>query len=330
MISVLEPYAIPLEAVHADQGSNCQPGFVYASNESRFDESQYSEPLTNYIVGGWDSDPLEQLLEFYAPGVQVPRLFEYKEFLHSDEFWSDDGDEDVREIYADFARVKERGAVDKNGKTLNKGLTIVLDRDKLNGPFSEQQETMRLMQRLKRNEIRRAINLLKAAATNVNLTWDTTAGKDPEQDIRNQLLLSQQAVGLRPNRVGYGETAWEKRVTACRAQNNAGGYASAAMSVQQVGSFLNVESITATDARYKGASTLTPYVANQVLMFYAVSGLGVNDPSCIKRFVSPVEGGGRIRVYRREMGPKLIAITVEHYSSIVLTSTLGIRKATIS
>ncbi len=42
------------------------------------------------------------------------------------------------------------------------------------------------------------------------------------------------------------------------------------------------------------------------------------------------QGGGLIRVYVQQISSKLVAITVEHYSKIVVTFATGIRKWTVS
>jgi hypothetical protein len=57
------------------------------------------------------------------------------------------------------------------------------------------------------------------------------------------------------------------------------------------------------------------------------------DPSHIKRFVSSFsaeQGGGFVRVYMQQISSKLVALTVEHYSKIIVTYSAGIRKWTIS
>ena len=77
--------------------------------------------------------------------------------------------------------------------------------------------------------LRRAIALLSAAATNTAKTWDTTAGKDPDSDVNTELVTAADLSGIRPSRVGFSDTSWSKRLLAHRAQNTAGGFASAAM-----------------------------------------------------------------------------------------------------
>ena len=41
-------------------------------------------------------------------------------------------------------------------------------------------------------------------------------------------------------------------------------------------------------------------------------------------------GGGKFNVYVQQVSSKLIDITVEHHSNTVITSTLGLEKATIT
>jgi hypothetical protein len=48
-------------------------GQVFFANDSRFMESFYSEPLTNYMVGWRDPNNIEDTLQFFAPAVPVGR-----------------------------------------------------------------------------------------------------------------------------------------------------------------------------------------------------------------------------------------------------------------
>jgi hypothetical protein len=43
-----------------------------------------------------------------------------------------------------------------------------------------------------------------------------------------------------------------------------------------------------------------------------------------------VESGGKYRVYEQPIGSKMVDITVEHYSNVLVTSTIGLRKLSIS
>lgn len=312
-----------------DRGSDNRPGEIYIANEDRFTESHFSEPLTAYAVGWKDPNNIEATLEFLAPTVPTTRRFEYAKASNAEEFLSETDDE--RAIGASFKLV-EFTSSKVNAKTLNKGLTVRVDRDNVEGmPNWEQVYTNRIMRRLLRNELRRGVTLLSAAATNTAVTWDTSAGKDPDQDVKTRLIAGADLAGVYPTRVLYGDTAWNKRGISHRAQNTAGGFSSASMNEAQVAAMLGVDQVMVSRERYSSSATArTQVVNNLVLAYIAEANMTPEDPSSIKRFVSAVEGGGRFRVYRQEVNSKLVDITVEHYSLIAVTSTLGIQKLTVS
>lgn len=67
---------------------------------------------------------------------------------------------------------------------------------------------------------------------------------------------------------------------------------------------------------------------------YAVAFVGVDgatdlDPSTLKRFWSPCDGGEMFRIYRDEKA-KWVDITVEHYSNIVNTVAGGAKALSVS
>ena len=313
----------------ADPGTGYRDGQVFFANDSRFLETFYSEPLTTYTVGWRDPNDIEATLDFVAPPVQVGRRFEWKAASNAEEFLSETFD-DTRAIGADFKRV-EYTASDVTDKTLNKGLTVIRDLDNVAGPNWESDTTGKLLRRLLRNELRRGVTALAAAATNTAKTWDASAGKDPDQDVISDLVTGATATGIRPNRVLYGDTAWTKRGLSHRAQNSAGGYASAALTPEALASLLAVDMVKVSRERYQStASAKAEIVSNLVLMYYAQDGVDTEDASHTKRFWTPCQGGEKFRVYRQQISSKLVAITVEHYSKIVVTFTSGIRKFTVS
>lgn len=315
--------------IHFENSGIIIPGVIDLANESRFNAAFFSEPLTEYATGWRDTNNLEALLDFVAPPVQVGRRFEYKKADNAEAFLSDT--DDARAIGADFKRVEYRGAT-TNDKTHNRGLTIRVDLDAV-GDMSNWRElyTSRLLQRLLRSELRRAIDAIVGGATNANKTWDLSAGKDPDQDILTELIAAVDASGVRPNRILFGDVAWNKRLISHRAQATAGGFASAGLTPAQVASFLNVDGVRISRERYQSStaakSKVTPDV---VLLFYGQDDVTGEDPTNTKRFWSQVEGGGRYRVYEQQVSAKMVDITVEHYSNVILTSSIGLRKLTIS
>jgi hypothetical protein len=205
----------------ADENGTILPGDIYLANESRFNAAFFSEPLTDYAVGWREPNNIEALLDFIAPPVQVSRRFEYKKADNNEAFLSDS--DDARAIGADFKRVEYRGS-SVNEKTLNRGLTIRVDLDAAGEtPNWRELYTGRLLQRMYRSELRRAIDLLVNSATNTAKTWDITAGKDPDQDILTELIAAVDSAGIRPNRVVFGDLAWSKRLVSHRAQRRRAG-----------------------------------------------------------------------------------------------------------
>ena len=303
---------------------------IVAANDSLFVQSYFSEPLTQFAVGYRDSAQIEATLEFIAPQVPVPRRFEYAAATNIEEFYSETTD-DLRAIGADFKSVKYTESK-VNAKTDNRGLMITVDLDEVADKANWRElYTGKLVRRLKRNALRRALALLSAAATNTAKTWDTSSGKDPDQDVNSELITGATASGVRPNRVLYGDTAWSKRMLAHRAQNTAGGFSSAGMTPEQVAGLLAVDGVLVSKERYATSeSAKAEIVSNLVIMFNAMSGADAEDSSNIKRFVSAVEGGGFMRVYEQQLTAKLYTICVEHYDLTKITSTLGIRQFTVS
>ena len=325
-------------ALLANEGAPIQPGAVYLANESVFTQQYFDEPLTNYAVGSKDPNNIQQTLEFFAPSVPVPRRFTYKSWTNIEEFLSEGAYDDLRAIGGEFPTVLYTGS-EVHARTDNHGLRIRVDIDEIADPDSalaggvpayQARIVEKLQRRILRNSLRRATSALSAAATNTAKTWNGTAGQDPDNDILQQLVTASTQSGVRPNRVAWGDTAWSKRVLTHRAQNDAGGYASAGLTPEEVGMFLNVQPYLSRERFSSAGAGLAEVVGNLVFMFYALAGQDTEDPSNIKRFYSVTDSGGPWRVYVQQVTSKLIDITVEHYEKIVVTSLLGINQFTIS
>lgn len=305
------------------------PGRLYLANEARFTSAHYSEALTQYTVGWRDPNRTDELLDFLFPPVQVGRRFEFKKADNAESFLSES--DDLRAIGADFKRVEYKGSTALE-KTLNKGLTIRVDLDQAGDmPGWREVHVARLLQRLHRNELRRGVAALAGAAFNTAKTWDTTAGKDPDQDLLTEMVAAVDDSGVRPNRVLFGDVAWNKRLLAHRAQASAGGYASSGLTPDELAGFLGVEGVRVSRERWQsGLAAKSRAVGDIVLLFTGMNGASPEDPTHAKRFWSATEGGGRFRVYEQQVNSKLVDLTVEHHSNIVLTSTIGLRKLSVS
>ncbi|MGE9268660.1 MAG: hypothetical protein ACQKBY_11230 [Verrucomicrobiales bacterium] len=316
--------AARLEMPHTE---SFQHDRICEANASSFDEAHLSEPLTDYAVDWRDESGLDEALDFYAPEVPVGQRFEYRSWVNADEFENDENDE--RAIGEDFKTIYQGGSLVQD-KLLNRGLQIFVDEDEVNGdPNWRERRTGKLLRRLKRNSLIRAVNLLLAAAPNAALTWDTSAGKDPDQDIEDMLAAAGDSSGMDPNRVAYGRTAWLKRKKSHRAQDTAGGTQSAFLNPSDLAASLGIDEAFVAKARYGTGASKTRLMGDIVLAFTAYRGLGPDDPSNIKRFYQMLDGQ-RYRVYEWRMGPKKYAIAVEHYERTRITTLLGLAKRTIS
>jgi hypothetical protein len=199
------------------------------------------------------------------------------------------------------------------------------------------------MKRLKLNDFRRAIVLLKTG-TNDAQTWNGTAGENPDtgaQSVLERLIVGNTALGFPGlNRILYGVTAWHQRLLSLSAQSHAGGFGGYALTESALAGLLGVDQVMVSREVYAtgGAAltTLGPVVDTTVtttgivLMFNAQAGLSKDDPSSIKRFVSMTNGGGEYKVYRQEVNAKLVDLTVEHYSNVVATCITGCQMLTVS
>jgi hypothetical protein len=308
--------------------SNPVHGLVAATNAASFGNTWLSEPLTTYAQGWRDPSDIAGALEFLFPGVQVPRRFEFRKHAESSDFLTDSDDE--RSPGADFKRVSYTGSV-QQAKTLNRGLTVFVDVDEVGGmPNWDQIYTGRLLRRCMRNDFLSACSLLINGAANTAKTW--AADSDPDADLIDLVDGAGNLIGFNPNRLAFFGAAWTKRIKALRAKDTAGGFTSAGLATaDQVAQYAGASRGRVIDIRYQnGAAKAKAGGGSYVVAFHAEDGAGPDDPSHAKRFWSPCEDGSQHRVYRRQYSEKLWAITVERYIKLVVTSTVGLAKYTVS
>lgn len=307
--------------------SGGRSGGIYAANDANFDAAHLSQPLTDYIVTVTDPDDLGAILERLAPSIPVGRSFTYRTHNTAEEFQTDDGnDADIREIGGDFSMIRQTGA-QVDGRTDNKGLTMVIDNDQGGElPEVQQRAVTNLRQRLFRSELRRLITLLDANdVPESSVNWGpANASADPDADILGMLENSGDARGINSNIVLFGGT-WTRRVQALRRPSSAGAFGTGAFTLDQLADYYGVDRVEHLRTRYQStASAKSKILANDVYCYYVRPGMSPNDPSNIKRFVTPT-AGGPVRVYVTQKLKKTL-VTVEHYSRMVCASTLGIRK----
>ncbi len=297
---------------------------VVAANESRFDQAHYSEALTAFTVGWNDPENLRGLLDFIAPPVPVGRRFEFKRASNAEAFYSET--DDVRAIGSPFKRVEYTGET-VDSKTLNKGLTMRVDHDEAVGEDWQERYVQVLLQRLYRNELRRAIAALDAAANSTNATWDSDA--NPDADLRAALIRGANGAGLRPNRVLFGESAWDIRASAYEGQLTAGAQGAVVLTPEALALKMFVDDVRVISARYQSTASVKAAIGtSSVYTFFAQEALSKDEPSNLKRFVT-LSDNGQFRVYVEESA-KFTDLTVEHYSTVVATSDLGIEELAVS
>lgn len=314
------------------------------SNEERFTASYFSTPLTAYTVGWTDPEDLESLVEFVSPKVPVNRRFEYKLAINKESFYSEIDDE--RAIGNDFAQVEYKG-VTNYAKTLNRGLKYRIDLDEEGaGIINEQLIVGRLLQRLRRNQWRRAVaalTALTAASTTpspVTKTWTNTGqtpAPQPVEDLRTLVQTIQANSGVYPNRLLGDLLSWNLIKKSYAPQLTAGAIAMYDMTPDDLATDLQIDGVMVAKAIYTSAvgtqSNLNgtkSYILPQIeIGFYGQANPGLDDPSNLKRFCTPA-GDGDFRVYRQQVGAKFVDISVEHYENILATATIGAGQLTPS
>jgi hypothetical protein len=137
------------------------------------------------------------------------------------------------------------------------------------------------------------------------------------------------ASGIYPNRAFVGSLANSYLFSVLEAKD---GVIGGIRNLQDVADRLTLESAMVGRSVYStklGTGNKTRVLGADIYFYFAQDGLTTEDPSAIKRFVSPCENGSDFGVYIAESA-KFVEITVEHYSQIVATGALGIQKLTVA
>jgi hypothetical protein len=315
--------------INIDQGPGRNPSgsIVAAANESRFTQSTFSEEVTNFIVGlaGTEMAALIAERDLLAPSVRVGRRFEFKKSKGGLAFLADQ--DDIRAIGSAFTKVSDsRESV--NSKTINRGLTLTLDRDDmLEG--DQEQAARTLMAILVRNDIARINALLLANDTNTAKVWGASA--DPDGDLLSELNAILTARGIWGNTVVFGSAAWIQRRKSYIANTAAGTVPLASLSPAEVALALAVDRVhvskTVLKTSKKGSKSQV--FASNVFAYYADPIASKDDASNLKRFCSACRDGSDFGVYVNELD-KVVEISVEQYSTPAITDASGIRSLTVS
>lgn len=299
-----------------------------AADEDRLKKDYYSAELTQFANASEDNEDIEKALNFAAPTVFVARRFEYKRIDENDTFFSEN--DDIRTAGSSFKQIDFNGEA-VQAKTFNKGLTIRVDADDITNGDWEVRYVYALKNRLRYNEYRRTIRAfvetIKAAQKKTQKqivepeAW-TGEKAQPDADLRKAVLTARSDYGFSPNRLLFSEGAWYLRQDCYAAQDNAGARISAELPREALAEKLLVENVQLIKQINLGLHG-KELEGNEVFAFYAKNGLLKDEPSALKRFVTPSDDGNLFRVYV-EPHTTHTDITVEHYSNIVVTSATNI------
>ena len=171
---------------------------------------------------------------------------------------------------------------------------------------------------------------INSLATNTAKTWSGSTGT-PDMDLRAAIKASRESMGLQPNRALYGGGAWDARLALLEKQNTAGAFAGLMRLESELARYARLREIRVNDLVYSVGSGKQEIVTdNKVYVFSAYNEISTRDASNVKRFWSPVMGGGEWAVYVDETAAEIIKLTVHHKNKIVSPNTLGVRTLTIS
>lgn len=319
--SLISPSFAASLALGLDLGPNANPvGLVCAANESRFVSGHYSEALTALTIGWKDPEDILAVLNRLFPTVRVSRRFSFRKANNAQSFLIDI--DDVRAIGSPFKRVEYSGE-EADAKTANKGLTVRIDHDQTDDLEAEVVAAVgMLQQRLARNELRRGLAVLDAG-DHAGGNKQFAVGTNPDGFIREMGRLSAATTGIFPNVYAIGELAWHYRMDAYEAPARVNGQNRANLTPAELAQYLGADVVEVVKSRYQSSATAkTGLLSARCYAYLAQQGVGKDDPSAVKRFVSAGRGGQGLGVYRQDY-EKFTDISVEDYSAIVATG-LGI------
>ena len=315
-VPIREPFA-----VHPPDDA-FEPGRVVTFDAAQFADGAPDDFLSHRAVEGPDPDPAspDGLRRFLAPDVASNQhgFVEYPLYHYADR---------PRAVGLDFPTLRHPSCQLVTQRIASRGLAVEVDHD-AERPDADWRPAKVAFLRgvLDRARLRRTVGLFVAGAVSVGKTW-SAAGADPDMDIIDEL----ETQTLRATRVWYGPDAWTRRVQAWRAWNTPDGDASAQRPPEDLAGEFTVEEVRVGRRR---EPPVPPGVegagVRPVLLFCADDGLGRNDFSNLKTFVSPARTGGRYAVYLRRLGGSRWRLGVECYETVAITSTMGLEVVTVS
>lgn len=291
-----------------------------------------TSPLQSFAVGFPQNDMLEPETQFLAPDVKAnARVTEYLD--HSGGFGVESELYDERGSKAEFKTIDQKGnrvAV----SLFERGLASEIDLSNYDDPQAEAQRRVQaIISRLQLNRLRRASAALIAIAADTSKVWSTAAGKDPDGDVSAELLAGWTATAVRATRAYYGGSAWSLRGIAHRAQNTAGGFASAGLTPEQLAAFLQLEGVMVSKALYTdGGSSIAAVTGGKVIMFRSFANVSPEDSSVLKTLWAPCNGQRYEVLPVRMVGDRMMRVAVRCIDKCVVTgpATNTVRTLSVS
>lgn len=303
--------------------------YLAAGNDANLAGFHLSQPLTQFATGAPDTNGLQAFLDTIAPPVPTGMRFSYQVHTEAEERVADALTGIRRPIGGEFPVVRLTGS-EANGNLFNLGLTTFIDHDQggLN-PLVQQHHVMNLLNRILRAQVVNAVGLIDAASTDAGSTnWGDSAS-NPDKDMRTDLRTAKLARGSRSSLVLIGDAAWQYRQDAYEqpARNNSGTKAS--YTPAQLATALRVrEVVVAEETKRSSATALADIVGSATYNFHVDPVATTNDMSNMKQFTM-LGAAGAVEVFI-EMMTKRVKVTVSKYANTIITSSVGIRKRTVT
>lgn len=339
---LLEALGLPLEPSADLAGGN---GGIYVANSERIEEARrrsveaandanlegfhLSQPLTEFATGAPDVNGLQAFLDMIAPPVPTGMRFSYQVHTEAEERVADSITTIQRPIGGEFPVLRLTGS-EANGRLYNLGLTTFVDHDQ--GGMNQQVQqhhVLNLTNRILRAQVVNAMGLIDAASTDAGSTNWGSSTSNPDKDLRTDLRTAKLARGTRSSLVLIGDAAWQYRQDAYEqpARTNSG--TKAGYTPEQLASALRVRQVViGEETKRSSATALTDIVGSATYNFHVDPVATQNDMSNVKQFTM-LTGAGAMEVFI-EFLTKRVKITVSKYANTIITSSVGIRKRTVT
>lgn len=316
-------------AANAERIELARERSLEAANDANLTGFHLSEPLTEFATGAPDANGLQEFLNMIAPPVPTGMRFSYQVHTEAEERVADSIAAIRRPIGGEFPNVRLTGS-ETNGNLFNLGLTTFIDHDQggLN-PLVQQHHVLNLLNRILRAQVVNAMGLIDAAATDAGSTNWGSSTSNPDKDLRTDLRTAKLARGERSNMVLIGDAAWQYRQDAYEqpARTNSG--TKAGYTPQQLATALRVGNVViGEETKRSSATALADIVGSATYNFMVNPVATTSDMSNVKQFTM-MGAGGAVEVFIEQL-TKRVKVTVSKYANTVITSSVGIRKRTIT